>query len=143
MKAAPGNELPDLRRARIAAGQVEALSDEDFNKYRSLVLGLPALIQTNGLAAALHFVAARTDARQRRLLDHLAHTLADAPESWGGEEREAPKDARALLALTRNADLDRTQALTREVQRCLVWYKRMVQGRHVELKAGRVGGTSP
>lgn len=126
--------LEDGDRAKLAAAHVEAIPPGDqptdpFPKYRSQVLSLPALIQAQGLAVALHFVAARRDAGQRLILDHLAAQLRRDPAAWHGQPGEAPRDAQAVLALTRTASLDRAQALTREVQRCLAWYKRMIQGR--------------
>lgn len=107
----------DHQRAQLAFNHVSTYSDasdRETQKYGSMVLKLPVLIHTEGLAAALHFVAARSHPHQRIILDHLAVQL----ELDG---------ATALLAQTRAADLARTRWLTREIQRCLGWYKTFVR----------------
>ncbi len=107
-------ELQDHARAQRAYDHVLRVPSEQRAKYRSMVMKLPALIQTAGLAPALHFVAARSDSGQRLVLDHLASQLSVG-------------DGDALLAELRGSDFTRIRARTREVQRVLVWYKRFCQ----------------
>jgi hypothetical protein len=55
------------------------------------------------------------------LLEHLAIQLHEA-DLIGQPNKET------LLAATRAADLSATWQLTREVQRCLEWYRRLAHG---------------
>ncbi len=101
--------------------EVDRQSPEAKQKYGSMCYKLPVLVHNAGLTAALHFVAARSHPWQRRVLVHLAAQLGDSgllPEG---------ADAEALLARSRRAGLAETRALTREIQRCLLWYKRFTQ----------------
>ncbi|MEQ1508183.1 MAG: type III-B CRISPR module-associated protein Cmr5 [Myxococcota bacterium] len=104
----------DHKRARLAFAHVAGVPAGDQQKYRSIALKLPALIQREGVAVALHVVAARGDGGQRQILDHLALQLGQP-------------DARGLLAHVRGLDAAGTRRMTAEVQRCLAWYKRFVQ----------------
>jgi CRISPR/Cas system CMR-associated protein Cmr5 small subunit len=87
--------------------------------YGAICHKLPILVHNEGLAVALHFVAARDPGKQA-LLGHLAGQLHE-----GGLIKEA--SAAALLNAVRKANLSQTQSLTREVQRCLDWYKRFAK----------------
>jgi len=118
------------QRAARAHGHVAAVLAESKRRegdsadklkrgYGSICHKLPILIHNEGLAVALHFTAGR-DADKRRLLVHLADQLQEA-----GLLKEPTADA--LLAKTHSADLAGTQTLTREVQRCLDWYKRFTK----------------
>ncbi len=113
----------DQKRAILAHQHIIAVQDKGekfYKKYGSMSLKLPILLHTAGLVAALHFVAARGKAPQRLILEHLAQQLGDA-----GLLKQ--KDSQGLLQASREADLARTRSLTREVQRCLLWYKRFTQ----------------
>lgn len=116
-------KVRDHQRAIRAHAHVLAIKKQGGKaprQYGTMVHRLPILVHTEGLAAALHFVMARGDAPKRQLLDHLAQQLVDA--GLVGQPTAA-----ALLEATREASLGRTQVLTREVQRCLYWYKSFVK----------------
>lgn len=106
----------ELRRAQLALVHVTALPEAGLKKYRSIALKLPVLVHREGLAVALHFVAARGEADQKVILDHLAAQL-------GRPDRAALLDWSIGLG-----EADGRRA-TEEVQRILGWYKRMVQAR--------------
>lgn len=120
------SEIRDHQRALEAHRDVKAIKeahpgDDDFARsYGALCHKLPILVHQAGLPAALHFVAARGKPGQRELLRHLAAQLQKS-----GLVRGA--DSQALLSAVREADLAELQGLTREVQRCLLWYKRAAQ----------------
>lgn len=83
-------------------------------RYRTIALKLPVMIHNEGLVGALHFVAARGNPEARTILDDLAH--------------EVSKEGRAdLLAHVRSLDAEALREQTREIQRRLGWYKRIVQ----------------
>ena len=120
--------IRENQRAQLAHDHVvEILGDTQSElsavakKYRSVVMKLPALVQSAGVSTALNFVRARAEKGQQKILDHLAEQLNTAKI---GKVR----DVDTLLAHSRSADLSTIQELTREVQRCLSWYKRMCQG---------------
>lgn len=104
----------DLARARLAQQHVSTVKDDQKSKYRSIALKLPVLVHREGLAVALHFVAARGDEGQKPILDHLALQLGQGTRD-------------GLLDWVRGLDATETRRQTEEVQRCLAWYKRLVQ----------------
>ncbi len=106
--------MQDHERAQRAFEHVSGLPQDQRAKYRSMVMKLPATIQMAGLAPAMHFVAARGEAGQRLILDHLAEQLGLS-------------SAQDLLADLRCADFAKARARTREIQRTLAWYKRFCQ----------------
>lgn len=108
------------RRARAA----EAAA---WRKYRSIVLKLPVMVHTEGLAPALHFVAGRTDANQKWILEDIAV----ARGQQGSSE---------LLAWSRGLEGQDLRNGTREVLRLLGWFKRVVQahGREGDLASSEV-----
>ena len=111
-------------RAHADVASIQALVEQSGNDklrvaYGAICHKLPILVHNEGLAVALHFVAAR-DASKRELLGHLAGQLKE-----GGLIKDASPEE--LLRAVRGADLAGTQALTREVQRCLDWYKRFAK----------------
>lgn len=112
----------DQERARLAFTHVSGLAGTDLAAdYRSICLKLPVLVHQEGLTVALHFVAARDKPGQKVVLDHLAAQLGDASRG-------------SLLARVREAETTSLQALTRDVQRCLSWYKRFCQAELTDLE---------
>jgi len=73
------------------------------------------LLQTNGLLQTLAFleVRARSRGHYERLFTHLAAQAGVSPSSFLDTAREAP--------------LSRYVWLSRDLQRCLVWYKRFAE----------------
>lgn len=117
--------IRDHQRAAAAHRHVDEVAgwaDADMRKaYKAVTLKLPALVHGVGLAPALHHVAALSKGEKGTLLDHLAEQLADGGLLGDKASRST------LLAATRDADLARLQALTRETLRCLDWYRRLVK----------------
>lgn len=115
----------EAQRARRALTRVRAVPKERWSEYRTLALKLPVLVHLYGADAALHFLAARRNSRERKaaqgLLDDLA---ADLEFSDRGQ----------LLGLLRSARDDEEREVALRIGRQLAWYKRMVQA------AGRDGG---
>jgi CRISPR/Cas system CMR-associated protein Cmr5 small subunit len=117
------SRIRDHERALTAHGHVQeikALSAKDQRSYGAHCHKLAVLVHQAGLAAALHHTATLRGAKPR-LNGHLAQQLRQA---------DLLKDAtqEALLSATREADLGRTWLLTREVSRCLEWYRRLAHG---------------
>ena len=113
----------DQERALLAHRHVLEVQEKgpDYSrKYGSMAFKLPVLVHNAGLVAAMHFVAARGSQPQREVLEHLAKQLQQAGFLKGS-------GSEALLQALREAEMARTRALTREVQRCLNWYKRFTQ----------------
>jgi CRISPR/Cas system CMR-associated protein Cmr5 small subunit len=122
MKARTTGPTDELRRAQLAHAHVNSLPEPGFKKYRSIALKLPVLVQREGLAVALHFVAARGEADQKPILDHLAAQLGQ-------------QDRAALLAWSIGLGEAEGRRATEEVQRTLAWYKRLVQARSASMQA--------
>lgn len=115
--------IRDHRRAELAhehVGRIHREPERIRRAYGSHCHKLAVLVHQAGLAAALHHTAALRDPKPR-LLGHLATQLHEA-ELLGKPEIDA------LLAAAREADLARTWLLTREVRRCLEWYRRLAHG---------------
>lgn len=119
--------IRDHARAMRAFEHVLAIKEERDDgfqkKYRSICLKLPTLVHTQGLAPALHFLSARGDSGQRAILPQLCEQL----EAAGLVTPARGDRTRHLLEQVRAADLASLQAMTRETQRVLTWYKRFVQ----------------
>ncbi len=105
----------DRARQAHAAILAAAADRESWRAYRAIVLKLPVLVHREGLAVALHFVAARSKPAQRKVLAHLARDLGMA-------------DTQALLRWIRSLRDAQLRDATVEVQRRLAWYKRIAQG---------------
>ncbi|HHO51154.1 MAG TPA: type III-B CRISPR module-associated protein Cmr5 [Deltaproteobacteria bacterium] len=111
--------IRDHVRARDAHNHAITIRDQHrdgVRAYGAHCHRLPILVHQAGLAAALHHTAALKP-EKAWLLDHLAEQLETA-ELIGGKDREA------LLGAIRDAGLAETWQLTREVMRCLDWYRR-------------------
>jgi CRISPR/Cas system CMR-associated protein Cmr5 small subunit len=116
--------IRDHERALVAHEHVERVRKEKLEKeqrsYGAHCHKLAVLVHQAGLAAALHHTAALKGVKPL-LLEHLAIQLHEA-DLIGQPNKET------LLAATRAADLSATWQLTREVQRCLEWYRRLAHG---------------
>jgi len=97
-------------------GDIEARA----KKYGSMIHKMPALLQTAGLCQALHFVQARGDDDQRKIVLHLARQLHRV--------NSYIVDAKTLLERARKAELEEYLQLTDEAMACAAWYRRLVQG---------------
>jgi CRISPR-associated protein Cmr5 len=93
---------------------IQAVPDDERDKYTAMAHKLPVLIRTAGLAQALAFVNTTKERAHERLLDQLAEVV-------GAGTRET------LLGRIRTDDLPRYIRLTQETLAALLWYKRFVQ----------------
>jgi len=82
--------------------------------YVELCLKIPGLLQSQGLSGTLHTLASNSGASGRCLLAHLA------------EQLQLP-NSDALVAQIGSADVAETIAMSREIRRCLVWYRRLAE----------------
>lgn len=115
--------IRDHRRAILAEQHVRAVSEGEEAKakaYGAICMKLPILVHQAGLAPALHHVAQLSKTEKREILDHLAAQLRE-----GGLLRDTTREG--LLRHAREADTPGLLATTREVQRCLQWYRRFAK----------------
>lgn len=111
--------IRDHQRAILAERHVRVVSETTMDQaraYGAICMKLPILVHQAGLAPALHYVAQLSKTEKGKILDHLAMQLGE-----GGLLREGTKDG--LLRHTREANTTQLLAATREVQRCLEWYR--------------------
>lgn len=108
----------DHQRAILAERHVRAVEKraEQAKAYGAVCMKLPILVHQAGLAPALHHVAQLSKTEKREILDHLAMQLRE-----GGLLQDGTKDG--LLRHAREANATQLLASTREVQRCLEWYR--------------------
>lgn len=108
------------QRAILAEKHVRTVSDErtetEAKSYGAVCMKLPVLVHQAGLAPALHHVAQLSKREKREILDHLAAQLREC-----GLLQDGTKDG--LLRHAREANTTELWAATREVQRCLEWYR--------------------
>lgn len=112
----------DVRRATLALAQVKAVEKSPpkaQRAYATIAHRLPLLARRGGLSSALLFVGSRSKRSQRLLLTHLAEQLHDANKLCAAPTPEA------LLQAARDADLWALERLGAEVERCLLWTKRL------------------
>lgn len=111
--------IRDHQRAILAERHVRGIFEkraEQANAYGAICMKLPILVHQCGLAPALHHVAQLSKTEKREILEHLAAQLRE-----GGLLDDGTKDG--LLRHTREANATQLVAATREVQRCLQWYR--------------------
>lgn len=111
--------IRDHQRAILAEKHVRKISEGQEAKakaYGATCMKLPILVHRAGLAPALHHVAQLSKIEKRELLDHLAAQLCE-----GGFLKDGTRDG--LLRHAREANATQLLAATREVQRCLEWYR--------------------
>ncbi len=114
--------IRDHQRAIRAEEHVRgAVTGPEPKAYGAICMKLPILVHQAGLAPALHHVAQLSKTEKRTILDHLAVQLGD------GGLLKAPHTADRLLSHVRNQDTAGLIATTREVLRCLEWYKRFAK----------------
>jgi CRISPR-associated protein Cmr5 len=111
--------IRDHQRAIRAEEHVRAVSERSTDHakvYGAICMKLPILVHQAGLAPALHHVAQLSKTEKREILDHLAAQLRE-----GGLLQNGTRDE--LLRYAREANSVQLLAATREVQRCLQWYR--------------------
>ena len=115
----------DQERALKAHQHIGAIARQEptlQQKYRSLVMGLPALLRTAGPCQTLHFIASRKG-DERHLVLHLAEQLS-APLKLNGSGQAL---ADALLDRARRAETEEYLLLSRELLSLAAWYRRLAQ----------------
>jgi CRISPR/Cas system CMR-associated protein Cmr5 small subunit len=110
--------IRDHQRAILAEKHVRGISKQETKAkaYGAICMRLPILVHQAGLAPALHHVAQLSKTEKREILEHLAMQLRE-----GGLLQDGSKDG--LLRHAREANATQLLAATREVQRCLEWYR--------------------
>lgn len=110
--------IRDHQRAILTERHVRTVSEgsTDAKAYGAICMKLPILVHQAGLAPALHHVAQLSKTEKREILDHLAAQLHE-----GGLLRDGTRNG--LLRHAREADATQLLGATREVQRCLEWYR--------------------
>lgn len=117
--------IRDHQRAILAERHVRAMAEgsppEERKAYGAICMKLPILVHQAGLAPALHHVAQLTRPGKGKILDHLAEQLVGAGllGPVGGRE--------ALLTHSREVDAPSLVTVSREVRRCLDWYRRFAK----------------
>lgn len=111
------------KRAAHAHEKVSKIRSDD-KEYSSLVRGLPAMIQRDGLGQSLAFLLAKdknkSDTPHRRAYDHISDWL---------KERFNIDAKQDLLAWLLKQPSDRYRQVTNEAQAYLVWIKRFAEAR--------------
>ena len=115
------NLTREQKRGQKAYEHAESVKESpekaDYGRYAHK---LPIMIRTAGLAQALAFTEAKGKVGALRLLDDLGEQLRD--------QGMLPKDIKnareALIKQSKSAELSSYWMITREIQACLVWYKR-------------------
>ncbi len=109
------------RRARDARARVNDVSANAFKEYLSLVRSLPAMIQSDGLAASLTFLLAKGKPHHRLAYAHLSEwVLLEVTNTREG-------DLLDWLLDQNSAEYRRATSIARAY---LVWLKRAAEGRN-------------
>ncbi len=109
----------DQRYAAIIYGQVNEVLNRDKREqedYGRLANHLPVLVKKAGLAQALSFAEAKSEAGDKQLLDDLQVTINEI-SGWQID----------LMDRSRKAELSEYLWLTQQVMTALHWYKRFAQ----------------
>lgn len=109
------------RRAALAWEQTESVSKKELSDYASLVRGLPAMIQTDGIGQTLAFLLAKANERPHQ------RTAYRFLEEWLSVEFENVKPG--LIQWLLNSDSDVYRQATNEAQAYLVWLKRFAEAK--------------
>jgi len=110
------------KRAAHAHGQVTSLNEKTFQvkEYGSLVRGLPATIQTDGIGAALAFLLAKGKEHHRGAYGHLEDWLRQPEQfNFNGD----------LLDWLLKQPTGVYRQVTNEALAYLVWLKRFVEAK--------------
>jgi CRISPR type III-B/RAMP module-associated protein Cmr5 len=111
----------DQERAKKAFESTEAVQqwpEKEQSDYRSLVLGLPALIHDCGLCQSVAFLRSKNKKHHLQVLEDLCQVLLRQPENDRHDK---------LGATVRDADLPRYQHLAMEAMRYCEYLKRYAE----------------
>lgn len=111
----------EQRRAAEAWNDVNSVSEQQKDRYKSRVLSSAALIQTNGLAQMLAFLRTKDDA-DKKLANQLAIWVKNQlyPDITNRPEGN-------LDQILRDKDSDTLRLATREALAYLQWLRRFAQ----------------
>ena len=114
--------LEQQRAAQAASDIREAKQRSDSGEYRSLVEGLPAMIQANGLGQTCAYLLSRAEGNEKSVEFLLYGHL----ERW--VQRQIPQLLQGgLLAALTNADVGTYRRAQIEALAYLQWLKRFAQ----------------
>lgn len=102
-------------RARDAK---RAFPEKEFDKYRNLAKGAPALVMGSGLMAALAFWQSRPEDPAKRLVGDLLGWMADRRLVAGGEFEKAMGGMTKQSSASYLATTDEALALLRWLRQC-------------------------
>lgn len=112
----PTRDQKRAQKAFAATESVMLLTEKEKGDYRSLVLGLPALIHDCGLCQTVAFLQAKAD-HHKRVLTDLCQLLL----------RKSANEPCELGAAVREAELPRYQYMTMEALRYSEYLKRYAE----------------
>jgi CRISPR-associated protein Cmr5 len=109
------------KRAAMAYGQVENVKNKDYKKeYKARVRGFGAMVQIDGLGAALAFLKAKAgvkkDNADAKLYEHLG--------AWMKQDQQATDD---LLTWVIALDSTRYRHAATEILAYVMWLKRFAE----------------
>ncbi|MFQ3568279.1 MAG: type III-B CRISPR module-associated protein Cmr5 [Aggregatilineales bacterium] len=109
------------RRASSAYQQVESVGAKSHkSEYGSLIRGLPAMIQTDGLGQSLAFLLAKGKPHHKEAYQHL--------QEWLSQEEQFGFNG-GLLQWLLEQDTSTYRQVTAEALAYLVWLKRFVEAK--------------
>jgi CRISPR-associated protein Cmr5 len=112
----------DQQRAGFAWDKARAAKkqfpDKDFDKYRNLAKGAPALVMGSGVMAALAFWQSRKEAPAKQLVSDLLGWLAIRGLIPNGDFADAMKALTGKQSADYLAVTDETLALLRWLRQC-------------------------
>jgi CRISPR type III-B/RAMP module-associated protein Cmr5 len=114
----PTKDQERARQAFAATEEVRKWSAREQGEYKSLVLGLPALIHDCGLCQSMAFLRAKNKKHHRRVIGDLCLTLL-------GKDEDQNYDR--LAKTVRDAELPRYQHLSMEALRVSEYLKRYAE----------------
>jgi CRISPR-associated protein Cmr5 len=109
-------------RAAQAFADVESVSQSAQTEYGSLVRGLPALIQSDGLATTLVFLKAKGKAHHLAAYNHLSNWVMGKVSKQSGD----------LITWLLKEDSFKYRQATTEALAYLTWLKRFAEAKGIE-----------
>ncbi|MEO1165091.1 MAG: type III-B CRISPR module-associated protein Cmr5 [Chloroflexota bacterium] len=132
------------KRAKQAFTDVNSVQDSVQKEYGSLVRGLPALIQSDGLATTLVFLQAKGKAHHKDAYKHIGTWVLtkmfenDAPKTANNDERKKiEKEIKDKVKATQfinwlvEVDSFMYRQATTETMAYLTWLKRFAEAKGI------------
>lgn len=102
----------------MACAAKQQFRDKEFDKYRNLAKGAPALVMGSGVVAALAFWQSRGEKPAQQLVSDLLGWLAKRQLVQNGEFASAMKELTGKSSADYLAITDETLALLRWLRQC-------------------------